>query len=119
MVQGLLLGVVLVSISLKDVASCLAILVLINWYLGLFVHFLCANQVTVIVCRNLHGAFKICHMEHREALVFSMHIVSTLLSRLLFLTTCIFNVNIYSIYQTVFVFPCYNTRKVEESQVSY
>jgi len=42
-----------------------------------------------------------CHMEHREALVFSMHIVSTLLSRLLFLTICIFNVNIYSIYQTV------------------
>lgn len=40
-------------------------------------------------------------MEHREALVFSMHIVSTLLSRLLFLTICIFNVNIYSIYQTV------------------
>lgn len=40
---------------------------------------------------------------------FSMHIVSTLLSRLLFLTLCIFNVNIYSIYHTVCVFPCYNT----------
>lgn len=39
------------------------------------------------------------HMEHREALLFSMHIISTLLSRLLFLTICVFNVNIYYIYQ--------------------
>lgn len=57
-------------------------------------------------------------MEHREALVFSMHLVSTLLSRLLFLTLCIFNVNIYSIYQAVF-FLCYHTCKVGQSQVSY
>ena len=54
-------------------------------------------------------------MEHREALVFfSMHIVSTLLSRLLFLTICIFNVNIYSIYQVFFV-----VLRWRESQVSY
>lgn len=40
-----------------------------------------------------------------------MHIVSTLLSRLLFLTICIFNVNIYSIYQTVFVVTTHVRRR--------
>lgn len=39
--------------------------------------------------------------KHLFLLIFSMHIVSTLLSRLLFLTICIFNVNIYPIYQSI------------------
>lgn len=52
-----------------------------------------------------------------------MHIVSTLLSRLLFLTICIFNVNIYSIYHTVcvfffFLFRCFRVT-THEGQVSY
>lgn len=39
--------------------------------------------------------------KHLFLFIFSMHIVSTLLSRLLFLTICIFNVNIYPIYQSI------------------
>lgn len=42
--------------------------------------------------------------KHLFLFIFSMRIVSTLLSRLLFLTLCIFNVNIYPIYQSVCFF---------------
>lgn len=38
--------------------------------------------------------------KHLFLLILGMHIVLTLLSRLLFLTICIFNVNIYPIYRS-------------------
>lgn len=47
--------------------------------------------------------------KHLILFILGMHIVSTLLSRLLFRTICIFNVNIYPIYRPVCFFPCHST----------
>lgn len=47
--SGFTVVVVLISLSLTDITSCLAILVLINWYSGCLLVFLCANRVTVMV----------------------------------------------------------------------
>lgn len=89
-------------------------LVLINWYRGLSVFFSVQIQLLYfnILCRKLFGVLEIFQMGHREALVCSMHIVSTLLPRLLFLTICIFNVNIYSLFMELFVFNVKTTCKV-------
>lgn len=51
-------------------------------------------KYSMFVTRNIE--------KHLFLFILSMHIVSTLLSRLLFLTLCIFNVNIYPIYQSVY-----------------
>lgn len=81
--------------------------VLINWFVGCLLSLWKSSYCILICCVENSREVEPFHTGHREALVFSMHIVSTLLPRLLFHTICIFNVNIFFIYGAICC-PCYN-----------
>lgn len=104
--SGFTRSLVLISVSLTVSVSCL-----LTWYslTGLGAVYFVEIQLLYfnMLCRKLLRDLEPFHTGHREALVFSMHIVSTLLPRLLFHTICIFNVNIFFIYGAICC-PCYN-----------